>query len=322
MTLPTITTIQVATVPLAAFLAREAAILAAAGSSSPLPEIDFTRATVILGDGNTGSGATVPPISTLQSTGAVTHQVWSGSIVQAVTVDASNANAVDVLCVVPAVDTSGAEIGPFYVTEFIITDELGAAMIAGTTLMPKLVTANGTAVDLAFIAEVGFSLGTVVLTPPSAAFVSMAQVLAAFNAHLTSATAPITTSDTIDAQGWKNRVFGLPLSGAIVNPGWIKLPNGLIVQWGGYSGTTGTVTSGGGVYEAWTTVTWPVSFPNAVFGAIAGAYDVWGGGLQEQAWFANGAPPSSPLQLTQGQAALACRQLGVTMSGWFLAFGN
>ena len=314
---------EAATVPLPAYLARSAAVLAGAGGVNPPPEINFMQATVILGDGAvSGSGAQVPAISTLQSSGAVTHQVWSGKIVQSVSVDAANSAQVDILCVVPAVDGSGNEIGPFYVTEYVITDELGAARLAGTTLMPKLVTANGTAVDLAFIAEVGFSLGTVVLTPPSAAFVSMAQVLAAFNAHLPSATAPITTSDTIDAQGWKNRVFGLPLSGAIVNPGWIKLPNGLIVQWGGYSGTTGTVTSGGGVYEAWTTVTWPVSFPNAVFGAIAGAYDVWGGGLQEQAWFANGAPPSSPLQLTQGQAALACRQLGVTMSGWFLAFGN
>ena len=213
MPLPSITTIQVATVPLAAYLSRSAAILAAAGGSSPLPEINFMNATVILGDGNVGgSGPTVPAISTLQASGAVTHEVWRGTIVQAVTIDPANSNQVDILCVVPAVDGSGAEIGPFWATEFIVTDELGTAMLAGTTLMPKLVTANGSAVDLAFIASVGLSLGTVVLTPPSAAFCTMAQVEAKWNAHLPTAVTPLTQTDATASDGWTERVFGVHLA--------------------------------------------------------------------------------------------------------------
>ncbi len=209
-TLPSIAAIQVATVPLQAYINRSNAILAAAGGSSPLPEIQFTSATVILGDGNVGgAGAQVPAISTLQTTGAVTHEVWRGAIVQAVTVDTANPNQVDILCVVPAVDAGGNEIGPFYVTEFIITDEAGTAMLAGTTLMPKLVTANGAAVDLAFVASVGLSLGTVVLTPPSAAFVSMAQVQAAFNANLPTCVAPLAKADTVSPAGWTDRVFSV-----------------------------------------------------------------------------------------------------------------
>lgn len=209
MSFPPASQIQVSTVPLNAFLTRESSILAAGGTSSPLAEINFLNATVKVGDGAVGSsGPQIPSISTLQANNALVHQVWSGTVVQACSQNPTNPNQIDILCVIPAVDASGNEIGPFWVTEFIITDENGTAMIAGTTVAPKLVTANGAATDLAFIASVAFSLGTVVLTAPSAPFLTENQIQAALANEVTPV-APITVTSSTDSQGWEHFAVGI-----------------------------------------------------------------------------------------------------------------
>ncbi len=197
MSLPPANLIQVATVALPAYTARIAAIQASQGTSSPLPEINFSEAVVLVGDGN----GDIPSISTLQSTGALVHQVWSGQIVQSVSLDANNSNQVDILCVIPAVDGSGNEIGPFWVTEFIITDENAVPMIAGVTLMPKLVTANGASTDLSFIGAAAFAPGTVNMAAPSAAFLTTSEAASAV-AALLSAAAPLELATSVQSNGW------------------------------------------------------------------------------------------------------------------------
>jgi hypothetical protein len=187
------------------YLDRLAAIQASQGSANPLPAVDFTRATVRIGDGNGG----VPNLSDIVAGGRLVRQVWSGQIVQSVTTNQSNAAQVDILCVIPAIDASGVEIGPFWVTEFIITDELGAPMLAGVTVAPKFTTQEGAAVDLAFIASVGYSEGAVILAAPTAAFVTALQVAQMINAHQPTAQAPVTQTDTLGVDGWLRRVFGL-----------------------------------------------------------------------------------------------------------------
>lgn len=103
----------------------------------------------------------------------------------------------------------------------------------------------------------------------------------------------------------------------IASSGWVKLPGGLIMQWGSFIGTTTTSIVANGVYESNTfNVNWPIAFPNAMFQCVAGCgMDVGGPGLQEQAWFAGASR-------TGGQAIVACRQVNSTISGSFIVFGN
>lgn len=207
-TLPAATTIQVSTVPLAAYLARMAAIQAAAGTASPLPEVKFALGTLLVGDGNSGGGPAIPSISTLQSTGALVHQIWSGQTIQSVVVDPSNPNQIDISAVIPAVDSSGAEIGPFWVSEFIITDENGTPMIAATTLAPKLITSNGAAYDLNLQAAVAFSAGTVDLTAPSGAYLTEAGAANAISGLLV-ANAPLSVASSVQSNGWTKWVLSI-----------------------------------------------------------------------------------------------------------------
>jgi hypothetical protein len=259
-TLPPINNVQVATVPLAAFLAREAAILAAAGTSTPLAEINFLNATVKIGDGAaSGVAPQQPSISTLQASGALVHQVWSGQVVQSCSQNPINPNQIDILCVIPAVDSSGAEIGPFWATEFIVTDEAGTPMIAGVTLAPKMVTANGGGTDLAFIVSIGFSVGTVVLTAPSAPWMTQAQIQAGI-ANAVTGTAPITVAKTIDTAGWSHFNVALDPAAAsgrvisiipVFSSASVPVPTGasraLVEAWGaGGAGGDALVTGAGG----------------------------------------------------------------------------
>jgi hypothetical protein len=273
-TFPDASLIQIATVPLQGFLTREAAILAAKGSANPLPEIDFTLATVKIGDGNAGAGAQIPPIATLQNSGALVHQVWSGNVVQSVSVNATNPNQVDILCVIPAVDNAGNEIGPFWCTEFIITDENGTPMIAGVTLAPKFVTANGASTDLAFIASVGFSIGAVVLGAPSAAFLTGAQAVAMINSALPDCVEPIEKTDAAQPTGLIRRIFsfrkatkpadatlasdanaigsGRPATDAEFNAG-APVAGGFLWPWPTLQQIAGALASLANAVEAWVT---------------------------------------------------------------------
>lgn len=207
-TLPPLDQVQVATKATAHYLARLAA--ARAGG----PQVDFTQGIVRVGDGN---GA-VPAISDLLTAGDVLHEVGTGSWVNAVNVNAEDPTQTDILVVIPTV-SGGAEIGPFYVTEYAITDETGQICLVGTTLMAKFVSStNGATSDIAFIASEKESNGNVILTPPSANFVTANDVELMINAHQPTATAPLTQTDTMNPQGWLSRVFGLRPSAKPAEP--------------------------------------------------------------------------------------------------------
>lgn len=165
-------------------------------------QVDFMAGTVIVGDGN---GA-VPAISDLVAAGGVLHEVWRGQIVVAVTVNAEEPSQVDIRCLIPA-ESGGAEIGPFWVREFVITDENGVACVFGTTSLEKTTSAQGQISDLSFIAAIGESDSSVViLSAPTSNLVTMGDVQSAINANHPTAEEPLYATDTTVA-GWLKRVF-------------------------------------------------------------------------------------------------------------------
>ncbi len=58
------------------------------------------------------------------------------------------------------------------------------------------------------------------------------------------------------------------LGKSAATPGWIRLPGGIIVQWG----VTGTVTTGSGTWVS-STASFPITFPNAFLKAVASLGD-------------------------------------------------
>lgn len=167
--------------------------------------VNFLLGTVIVGDGN---GA-VPAVSDLVAANAVLHEVWRGAVVVAVNIDEQSATQIDVRCVIPAV-INGVEIGPFWVREFVITDENGVPCIFGTTSLEKTTSAQGQISDLSFVAAIGESdSSVVVLSPPSSNFATLVDVRNAINAHQPTAEEPLYTEDTTLPSGWLSRVFGL-----------------------------------------------------------------------------------------------------------------
>jgi hypothetical protein len=189
------------------FLNAQAAYQAAGGSppNGTGTALDIVGGTLVVGDGN---GA-VPSVSALAAANGVTHEVWRGQTINSVSVDANNANQLDIQCEVPAA-SGGAEIGPFNVTEFAILDALGNCCVVGTTNLQKTVSSQGQTSDLAWIAAVAYSVaGSVTVTPPSGSYASMSQVEAAFNANLPGCTAPLTKTDTTNPIGWVDRIFGI-----------------------------------------------------------------------------------------------------------------
>ncbi|EPR8482705.1 gp53-like domain-containing protein, partial [Klebsiella pneumoniae] len=111
--------------------------------------------------------------------------------------------------------------------------------------------------------------------------------------------------------------------GSVTASGYITIPmiiNGarrvLYIQWGGFAGTTGGSSDNGVVYETSNiTVTWPVTFPNAVFQVITGgSSDVSGAGQQEMAW-------SLGKTKTYGIFGFQCRTPNASMTGSYLVIG-
>ncbi len=167
--------------------------------------LNIAGGTLVAGDGN----GSVPSISALIAANGVTHQVWSGQTINSVSVDPSNPNQLDIACEIPAA-IGGAEIGPFNVTEFAILDVTGACCVVGTTNLQKTTSGEGQTSDLAWIAAVVCSVaGSVTVTPPSAGYATMAQVIAGYDANLPNVAAPITKTDTTNSAGWTNRVIGI-----------------------------------------------------------------------------------------------------------------
>ncbi|MCT8438914.1 hypothetical protein [Klebsiella pneumoniae] len=111
--------------------------------------------------------------------------------------------------------------------------------------------------------------------------------------------------------------------GSLATSGYITIPmiisgerRVLYIQWGGFTGTTGGSSDNGVVYETSNiTVTWPVTFPNAVFQVITGgSSDVSGAGQQEMAW-------SLDKTKTNGTFGFQCRTPNALMTGSYLAIG-
>ena len=94
-------------------------------------------------------------------------------------------------------------------------------------------------------------------------------------------------------------------------PGWARLPNGLIFQWGNISGTTGAVISG--VAEVTSTFTFPVAFPNAAVFAAATPNDITGPNT-ERGHVTN-------LTTTSVHWFLACANASTAMTGRLFAIG-
>jgi hypothetical protein len=93
-----------------------------------------------------------------------------------------------------------------------------------------------------------------------------------------------------------------------------KLPSGLILQMGFYSGSTqGTVIDG--ISENVIPVNFPIAFPNACFGIVATPGDV-SGYMQETAWVL--ALPSR----TTAAMGLSCRLANTPMWAFYFAWGQ
>ncbi|MGA2491850.1 MAG: phage tail protein [Roseiarcus sp.] len=167
--------------------------------------VNLAGGTLVVGDGN---GA-VPALSALVAANGVTHEVWRGAVIQGVSIDPDAANQIDVAVDIPA-SSGGAEIGPFTVREFAILDALGNCCVVGTTNLEKTISSQGQTSDLAWtVAVVVASTNAVVITPPTAGYATMAQVIAGYDANLPDCVAPITKTDTPLANGWLRRVFGI-----------------------------------------------------------------------------------------------------------------
>jgi len=95
--------------------------------------------------------------------------------------------------------------------------------------------------------------------------------------------------------------------------GWQRLPSGLIMQWGGVSGTTGAL-SGTGAAEVFVSGTFPLAFPTACTFIGASPNDVLGVAFQEQAF----AVADSRFTFTVN---LQCRQASTAMSARWFALG-
>jgi hypothetical protein len=175
--------------------------------------VNLIGGTLVVGDGN---GA-VPSISALIAANGVTHEVWRGTTINAVNVDANNAAQLDVQVMIPAA-IGGVEIGPFTVREFAILDATGNCCIVGTTNLEKTTSAQGQISDLVWIAAIVHGVGAVTVTPPSSTFLTIAQLVSYWNANLPTAAAPITQTDTVSSAGVKQRVFGARLASKPADP--------------------------------------------------------------------------------------------------------
>ena len=102
--------------------------------------------------------------------------------------------------------------------------------------------------------------------------------------------------------------------GTLSANGWQRLAGGLILQWGSFSGTTGSLVDGVAENPA-IAVTFPIAFPNDCWRVYPIAHDVSGACLQEHAW-QTGAP-----SLTGVSMGLSCRQAAAAMTGSYLAIG-
>ena len=120
---------------------------------------------------------------------------------------------------------------------------------------------------------------------------------------------------TGDWGAWAEAWLGQPAVQSLGASGYQRLPSGLLIQWGQFTGTTSASLTGNGIYESdLINVTWPLAF-TALYQIIPGASaDVTGFGQQEQVW-------RRSVGLTGGSFAVASRTSDVTMTGSYLVIG-
>ena len=181
------------TVPTAWLLAAEQAFVAGG------PAVNLGAGVLKVGDGN----GVVPTASAIIANGGVLHQVWQGPVNAAV-VDSGNALQVNINCLIPTVDATGAEIGPFVVREFAIYDASGNLALVGTTNLPKTVSSSGMLTTLQWWACYAAAVANpVVVQPPSGSWPTLGQIQTAV-AGLLSGTAPIVVTPSLQSSGWTN----------------------------------------------------------------------------------------------------------------------
>ncbi len=186
------------TVPTAWLLAAEQAF--AAGG----PAINLGAGTLKVGDGN----GVVPTASAIIANGGVLHQVWQGPV-NGGQVDPSNALQIDINCLIPTVDATGAEIGPFTVREFAIYDVSGNLALVGTTNLPKTVSSSGQVTTLQWWACYASSVAnSITVQPPAGSFPTLGQIQTAI-AGLLSATPPLSVTPTLLGNGWTDWLISI-----------------------------------------------------------------------------------------------------------------
>jgi hypothetical protein len=103
--------------------------------------------------------------------------------------------------------------------------------------------------------------------------------------------------------------------------GYVKIPvnysgfPNLIIQWGVFSGTTGSLSAAGVAEINPINVTWSIPFTYGPVSIVCSPRDVDGANLQEIAWV--GSSPTT----TGGSFALSCRQAGTAMNGNYIVMG-
>jgi hypothetical protein len=195
------------TVPTNWLLAAEQAF--AAGGAA----INLGGGTLKVGDGN---GA-VPTAAAIIANGGVLHQVWQGPV-NGGAVDASNALQINVNCLIPTVDGSGTEIGPFTVREFAIYDAGGNLALVGTTNLEKTTSALGQLMTLQWYAcYAGSIANSVTVQPPAGSFPTLGMIQTAI-ANLLSAAAPLSLVKTLLSSGWTSWALSIANASQPVDP--------------------------------------------------------------------------------------------------------
>lgn len=175
------------------FIAAQQAVTAGGAA------VNLLGGTLNVGDGH----GTVPTLSSILANNGVLNQVWTGAP-NSVAVNASNSAQIDVGCLIPTVNSSGVEIGPFNVTEFAIYDATGHLCLYGTTNLVKTVSSMGMLTTLQWFASyVESASNAVTVQPPTGSFPTLGQVQTGV-AGLLSATSPVAITAALQSSGWTN----------------------------------------------------------------------------------------------------------------------
>ena len=115
---------------------------------------------------------------------------------------------------------------------------------------------------------------------------------------------------------WAEAWLGQQAAQSLGASGYQRLPSGLLMQWGQFTGVTSASPGSTGIYDSSIiNVTWPVAFSSTVFQALLGASADGGGAQEEEQVFRRG------VTLTGGQFSVASRVASVSMTGSYLVIG-